>query len=323
MPLTLHLTLKSDHLQLYETSPKTLLPLSLVSKTLCKSAEPFIFRDVTVSLSKPLELRHCVADLTEGQIGLKVQKHTRFMSFRDPMLSADYYMDPENDPDTPDWERKPGYFLQRRPIIPYIPSTGPAEGAHPDISRVWAPLVNLISFPKHLIRVTLSCGNKVPPRLWKALQQYQPRCKLTINFWWLQSLTGPVIDPDELAMVSLPCVDTIRYDFESGNDELLILNQQAVQRTIGLATNLRHLHVNMVQTSIILGLQAWPDFLPPPDASWKKGELESLSISGFHRSSEDLLKPWTSATDFSNLKEFSCYSTVPFRFWIPRKCSAW
>ena len=186
----------------------------------------------------------------------------------------------------------------------------PQEDGPDESSRSWSPLVSLISSLQRLTDLIYACENQVPPCLLQALHRHHPACRLSIRTFRFRSLRESITDPNELALVTSPCLHSlsVRYVWRDsqGNDDY---NEEAVLRTVALAPNLKQLNMlacrpassAQLSSTFSVAKKPWKGFSPPVE-TFHLGSLRSLSFCGYQDITKEKLDIWNQLTDLSKLR---------------------
>lgn len=118
-------------------------------------------------------------------------------------------------------------------------------------SKEWEPLVELIRQLPALSDVVYTCPNQFAPCLLQALHLYRPTCRLHVRSFALRSLSQPVPDAHELALVTSPCLSSIivrytrGYLAETDQTRMDNVNREGVLRiAVALAPNLTDVYAS-------------------------------------------------------------------------------
>ncbi|KAL2127949.1 hypothetical protein VTI74DRAFT_9939 [Chaetomium olivicolor] len=194
----------------------------------------------------------------------------------------------------------------------------PVHELNPDIAnRTDArgqPLARLVQMLPRLDDVLYSGIPQLPPYLLRALLQYQPRCRLHVFTFGPRSLHLTKTDPDELALVTVPCLYSIWmwYYNESLDYGAPDYHADAMYNIVrGLAPNLKEVHL-FQDRSYSYGNDG--NFQPPPlwngftyvgqDLPCAPAQLESLELGvNMGRSlDEEAVDGWRASTNLSFLR---------------------
>ncbi|EAQ84820.1 hypothetical protein CHGG_08834 [Chaetomium globosum CBS 148.51] len=138
----------------------------------------------------------------------------------------------------------------RSALVPTDLDMPPEEDTLTDAA--WQPLVRLVQILPGLGDVLYANRHRVPPCLLQALRQYRPRCRLHVFSFRLRSLRLPETDPDELALVTAPCLYSIwmwywgmdGFDHDDYSEPEPDYHAEAVDSMVkGLAPNLKEVHL--------------------------------------------------------------------------------
>ncbi|KAK3296407.1 uncharacterized protein B0H64DRAFT_169614 [Chaetomium fimeti] len=196
----------------------------------------------------------------------------------------------------------------------------------PDITSLthtaWQQLARLLQMLQGLGDLLYAGESQVPPCLLQALLQFRPRCRLHVFTFTLRSLLLPETDPNELALVTAPCLYSIWmwYRETQGYDDdgLPSYEAEAVYSMVtGLAPNLKEAHL-FREVGHTIGYGEEPE---PPCPPWKgftnvgqdftriPARLESLTLGLNHclpfsrfLLDKDVVDGWITKTNLSSLR---------------------
>ena len=112
----------------------------------------------------------------------------------------------------------------------------------------WLQVAALIRMLPSLTDLLYGGSNQFAPCLLKTLHESRPTCRLWLNTFRLHSIWGTRIDPTELALVSSPCLYSIRSDgfgsWEGGIRHHSMYDEEAICRIVaGIAPHIQEVHV--------------------------------------------------------------------------------
>ncbi|KAK2761621.1 hypothetical protein FQN54_001449 [Arachnomyces sp. PD_36] len=319
---------------LWESSRPSLNALSLVNSRCYKATVPFIYRILTISISKPERLKYTVRELVDHSLRQQCLVHTRKLNIKGKMFRSDM----KGEPELSGWqlytvnaalgvgrmassdlccsgdELEPKYY-------PTFISDGydllDTETEESRILEAWEPLASLIMKLQFLVELNYACLNQFPSNLLEALHQYQPRCKLNLKIFRFHGL--PEISSSELKLIRSPCLHelTVRYSLRDTNGRE-DFNDEAIMEIAAIAPNIKVIklqYCHPMSSSPIHGRR-----LAPREGSWK-GFMPSLSLEEKSRSkgnlsclllplimfppTENTLSQWGPVTDLSKLRSLN------------------
>ncbi|KAF9891807.1 hypothetical protein FE257_003288 [Aspergillus nanangensis] len=170
----------------------------------------------------------------------------------------------------------------------------------------WRILARFIEKLSSLKELVYSCPETFPPCLLKTLHKHQSHCKLHVNFFLLRSCHNRALNTHEQALVSSPCLYSIRVVPNKSDEEYPLSKSHAkaiMTRVITRAPNLRNLFMADNGTSDKWNLLGRPNKNQPPLGSLKCLSLsirtDSCLPSYFNR---HVIKNWAATVKFSRLK---------------------
>jgi hypothetical protein len=276
---------------------------------------PFIYRNLTIKISTRKKLRDDTTTLTENRPSQKCLKYTRRLELkgRMPLLERDVGEEPAEEGLTGSDYQEPDESFDDDNFEPRFNGvfvTDPQEDGPDESSRSWSPLISLISSLQYLTDLIYACDNQVPPCLLQALHRHHPACRLAIRTFRFRSLRASITDPNELALVTSPCLHSlsVRYVWRDsgGNDDY---NEEAVLRSVALAPNLKQLDMlgcrpassQQLYSTLSVAKKPWKGFSPPVE-KFQIGSLRSLSFCGYQDITKAKLDIWNQHTDLSKLR---------------------
>ncbi|KAK4121751.1 hypothetical protein N657DRAFT_576971, partial [Parathielavia appendiculata] len=136
--------------------------------------------------------------------------------------------------------------LERRSAL--VPNVYHATSPHIAIltDTAWQSLASLVQRLQGLRDVLYAVPSQLPPCLLHALLQYQPRCRLRVYTFRLRSLHLSETDPEELALLTAPCLYGIWVWYTDGYDDYdqPDYHAEAVYSMVkGLAPNLKEVQM--------------------------------------------------------------------------------
>jgi hypothetical protein len=305
----------TNQAKIYDTSPKTVRSLSTVNRGCYHVALPFIYRNFTIKVSDRESLRRDVAKLTENDHSQKHLMYLRRLKLKGQMPLLDEHTGNElphviNMLDERYERDETSSENNTKPQFNAVFVTDRKEAGADESSRAWSPLISLISSLSHLTDLTYGCDNQVPPCLLHALHRHHPTCRLDIRTFRLRSLREPITDPNELALVTSPCLHSLSVRYvrrdSHGYDDY---NEEAVMRAVTIAPNLKH--VNMLgcrpadsprlHFSRKRARVPWKGFVPPLE-TFQIGSLTSLAFCGYQHITKKKLHKWSQHTDLSKIQ---------------------
>lgn len=193
--------------------PPSLLALAQTSKNCYAIASGLLFRAIKLTFSDGLQL---VREVQEWETLLFRDggfPHVRRlilcwseMKRRNPYISlgsCERYED--------DWEL--------RTCWDYCPSKLPSASEGSVASQEWEVVVGLMKQMRGLADIFYACPMQFPPRLLQTLHEHIPRCRLHHYTFSLRTLYRESLDPNEMALVTSPCLHSIG-GLDASNDRL-------------------------------------------------------------------------------------------------------
>ena len=309
----------------------SLLSFALASKRCHAAAKRLFFRTIEFSSSSPRQVQ---LDVDEC-IGM-LERHGSFSDVRILLITGRQGEDEDLDGGTRSWSF--GLPLSVSEVVDsgqdglqgpsprsaFVPA--PLHERNPDMAeRTDArgpPLARLVQLLPRLHDVLYSGLPQLPPGLLPALLRYQPRCRLHVFTLAPRSLHLTNTDPDELALVTAPCLyglwmwyynETLDYGAPDGHAD-------AVQNIVrGLAPNLKQVHLFQDRSYCY---DQHGDFQPPllwngftragQDLPCAPAQLESLELGvGMGRFlAERDVDGWRAGTDLSLLRALRLHRVV-------------
>lgn len=275
----------------------------------------FICRNLTIKVSNRTKLRGDITRLTENRLCQKYLKYVRRLELKGsmPLLERDAGGESIEEGLTGRDDHGSDKTFDDDDFEPRFDSVfvaDPKEDGPDESSRSWPPLVSPISSLRRLTHLIYACNNQVPPCLLQALHRHHPACRLTICTFRFRSLRESITDPNELALVTSPCLHSLSVKYvwrdSNGNDDY---NEEAVLRTIALAPNLKLLNMlgcrpassPQLYDTRSVARKPWKGFVPPVE-TFQIGSLRSLSFCGYQDITKAKLDKWSQYTDLSKLR---------------------
>ncbi|KAJ5267136.1 hypothetical protein N7478_009944 [Penicillium angulare] len=310
-------------------SPSSLRALALTSKSLLAVASPFIYRTVTIQLDRESD------DEILSQSKRLLQNLQRFNAFS--MVRCFRIERRRLDGKDRAISSSPTKYIDdlRQHVLEFpSPYLRPFPRHHfpnglweytIEEDKKWPPVADLIRKMPQLRDLLYGGLTQFAPCLLEALHQSRPSCRLWLNTFKLNSLWDGdgQIDPHELALVSSPCLYSIRSDGFEPWDELpgdhFIFDREAICRIVAtLAPCIQEVHVMRCYGSHKRHPRPkhrWAKFIEKAhDDMPKKGSLRYLSINvnednkgneedynGPRWIQRPIMELWEDCTDFSIL----------------------
>lgn len=286
-----------------------------MNKSCYNATLPFIYRNLTIKVSSRASLRRDVEQLRENDLSQKRLEYLRHLKLQGQMPLLEKHTREELPliRDVSDVCAEPDETSTNDSRVPQFHTVfaGDHDEAGPDeSSHAWSPVVSLISSLSHLMDLIYECKNQFPPCLLQALHRHHPACRLDIRTFRFRSLRKPNTDPNELALVTSPCLHSLSVRYitrdEDGNDDY---NEEAVMRAVASTPNLKH--VNMLGCSAAdspglyfsedIARVPWKGFIPPLE-KFQIRSLISLAFYGYHDITKEKMDVWSRYTDLSKIQ---------------------
>ncbi len=183
-------------------------------------------------------------------------------------------------------------------------------------NKAWLPFAQFLAQTPGLKDLVYSQNHQLPRCVLDVLHEHHPRCRLHLRIFSLRSLYQDRdhqhgMDPDELALVSSPCLYSIHITYEDyDRTGRFNFNLDAVEEMVaGYAPNLKRvrIHVRYLDSErepLPKDNIPWIGF--PRPASEQPGplaRLETLAVSGWISGCQQLTS-WNNRIDFSCLQHF-------------------
>ncbi|PGH00303.1 hypothetical protein AJ80_09197 [Polytolypa hystricis UAMH7299] len=190
-----------------------------------------------------------------------------------------------------------------------LPDTRPPQEAWAE-DDAWIPLANLMRRLSALRDLVYACTNQFPPCLLAVLHEELPCCRLDMRSFALRSLDQEEMDPQELALVTSPCLHAVvapPASYTLLRERILIYLQEAHLRIpLALAPNLKEVSIHcslptelkrdVDKRSARSLMQGLPLTKP------KLAKLRSLSMRPWCPLRQSDLEEWSKRIDFSCLR---------------------
>lgn len=279
---------------------------------------PFIYRRLTIDVSRSKKLHEELWELTNNPLRRQCFEHVRRLELTGQMPSS--RIPEEMDDNTYNRMRRERDWHSNY-ILPFFVWNPEGDKS----SRLWAPLISLISEFRHLTDLKYTCNNRFPYRLLHAIHQHHPACRLDVHSYHLRGLSDLITDPHKLELIKSPCLHrlTIRYVMEARSEDNWDEDEeddhseesiQTVLRSLGLAPNLKHLHLigclfyiskPLFDSRVAFKRAVKKKGFKPPENNLRLGALESLSFTGYQGVTKAKLQQWNKYANFSTLRSFA------------------
>jgi hypothetical protein len=329
---------------LHETHRPSLYTFGLASKTCYRATLQSVFQEVHLTVSCPKALQASIDTLAKVLSSTQSAKYVRHLSIKgflhwntDGSDKIEEAAMPNSDIE---WfsgitevlgDEEPN--LDEDFFLDTIIEVSPEEEAK------WEPVVQLVKTLPYLTKLVYNCSNQLPPRLLDALHKYQPQCKLHHLTFQLRSLQSTTIHPHEMAIITSPCLYSIRAQYAGFRDSngCADFHKEAIQDLVaGLAPNLKEVwiaevlagpaNVNAIywNRTIRKPWRGLPGFIPG-----RVGLLTSLSLVGLAEF-QPALQIWNQRTEFSSLNHLTLGGGITSNLhgitsevmqWIVQNCS--
>lgn len=276
-----------------------------------RAAVPFIYSRLSIDVSRSKKLEQELGELTNNPLRRQCFKHVRRLELSGQIPSS--RIAETKDLILSERDFHADYFF------PLFMWTEEGDKSSP----LWTRLMSLISQFQHLTDLKYTCNNRFPYCLLRAIHQHHPACRLDVHTYHSRGLGDLITNPRKLELIKSPCLHrlTIRCvmsarsgdledDVEDDHSEEYI---RTILRSVGIAPNLRHLHLigyilyiteSEFEDRVASKRAAKKNFKPPGE-NLHLGALESLSFTGYQEVTKGKLQEWKKYANLSTLRSFS------------------
>ncbi|KAJ5993816.1 hypothetical protein N7451_009540 [Penicillium sp. IBT 35674x] len=291
-----------------QTSPLSLRALAYTSKDFLLVSSPFIYHTVKIQLDRE---DHETISTKTNRLYRELEWVNAFSEVRCLIIEPPRYDGKQSSlPSTPikrDVNALRRYVLDT-PSVPhqtdfqYSTTTQEADD-------MWLPIANLLRQLPSLNDLLYGGLHQFAPCLLKVIHENPSSCQLWLNNFRLHSLGAEQIDSHELALLSSPCLYSIKLNGSARGDNAsengsLVYDEETICRTVtSLAPNLKEIHAHYC------GDQAYIPEEPEEQQNRienpiTRGSLQYLSILGDEHKTinKETVTMWNDCTDFSALR---------------------
>lgn len=305
------------------TSPLSLRALAYTSKDFLLVASPFIFHTVKIQLDR--EDYETISTQT-NRLYRQLQWVNAFSQVRCLIIELPRYDGKQKSlPPTPikrDINALRQYVLDT-PSVPHQTNLQYSTTTQ-EKDDMWLPIANLLRQLPSLNDLLYGGLYQFAPCLLKAIHESSFSCRLWLNRFKLHSLGAEQIDSHELALLSSPCLYSIKLDgFAHGEndsryhslDQENVYDEETICRTlVGLSPNLKEIHARYCGDQAYIPTEEPGEQQNRIDNQITRGVLHYLSIHGHENKTinKETVTLWNDCTDFSALRTLRV--TSPLRY---------
>ncbi|KAJ5785057.1 uncharacterized protein N7503_010269 [Penicillium pulvis] len=179
---------------------------------------------------------------------------------------------------------------------------------------MWLPIANLLRQLPSLNDLLYGGLHQFAPCLLKAIHENSSSCQLWLNNFKLHSLGAEQIDSHELALLSSPCLYSIKLDGFAHEDNASryrsldqenVYNEESICRTVAsLSPNLKEFHAHYCGDQAYIPTDEPEEQQNRSKIQTTRGSLQYLSIRGDENKTinKETVTMWNDCTDFSALR---------------------
>lgn len=315
-----------EYLSQFQPKNRAVLAFSLASKICRDATDRERFRYVHFTILNPRKLRQDVEEyrqMLDFKARLKFVRIMRITGVKMLSLGEEDYIETESNSRSPGLDCLASGLDQ--PLGFYwlpMPRTPKNKDAH---EEAWVPLVELCKILPALQDLIFEVQEQIPRSLLSALHAHHVAIRLHMHHFKLRSLIrssgkNQDMDPDDIALVTSPCLYSIRAlvcQYES--PDIVDYNEEVVMEMVkGVTPSLKN--VGFVRGRIGIVERALYKTPRPPWRSFpfedskrgqpSIGDIRHLALAGGEGSTGGSLLKWSRHTDFRNLSSLEIQGTI-------------